>query len=60
MLRIKVSAGIAAGPEDGVTFDELMKKAVLALKQAKKGGRDRSVAASEIRGRMAGRSSWIT
>ncbi|MFZ5634571.1 MAG: diguanylate cyclase [Bacillota bacterium] len=60
LLRIKVSAGIAVAPEDGVTLDELLKKAARALRQAKKSGRDRIVTASDLKGRFAGRSSWLT
>lgn len=60
LLRIKFSVGIAVGPEDGETFDQLLKTASLALQRAKKNGRDRIVTASDLKGRFAGRSGWIT
>lgn len=60
LLRIKASFGIAVGPEDGETFDYILKRAALALRQAKKNGRDRIVTDTELKGRHAGRSGWIT
>lgn len=60
LLRIKVSVGIAVAPDDGESLDELLKAGARALQRAKKNGRDRIVAASEIKGRSTGRSSWIT
>ncbi|MCL6611459.1 MAG: sensor domain-containing diguanylate cyclase [Peptococcaceae bacterium] len=60
LLRIKVSVGLAVAPEDGESFDQLLKAAARALERAKKNGRDRIVAFSDLKGRSAGRSSWIT
>lgn len=59
LLRIKISAGIAVAPGDGVDLDELLKSAAKALKQAKKSGRDRIVTSSDLKGRYAGRSNWL-
>ncbi len=39
--RLTVSAGLASFPEDGTTYDELMKKADDALYEAKRAGRNR-------------------
>ena len=59
LLRIKVSIGAAAGgPEEA--FDRLVVKAGQALRKAKKDGRDRVLAASELKGRYSGRDSWLT
>jgi len=60
LLRIKVSVGIAAGPEDGETFEKLIQAAGMALKAAKKNGRDRVETASRLRDRYRGKSNWIT
>jgi diguanylate cyclase (GGDEF)-like protein len=59
LLRIKVSMGVAAGiSEEG--FDQLVVKAGRALAKAKKDGRDRIYAASQMKGRYSGRDSWLT
>ncbi|MFZ5648374.1 MAG: diguanylate cyclase domain-containing protein [Bacillota bacterium] len=59
LISVKVSAGIAVWPDDGESFDNLLKMAGMALKQAKKNGRDRTEAASGLNTRYAGRSGWI-
>ncbi|MCL5056618.1 MAG: sensor domain-containing diguanylate cyclase [Actinobacteria bacterium] len=59
LLRIKVSIGAAAGGPEEV-FDQLVIKAGQALRKAKKDGRDRVLAASELKGRYSGRDSWLT
>lgn len=46
--RITVSAGLASFPEDGTTYDALMKKADDALYQAKRSGRNEVSLASEL------------
>lgn len=54
--RITVSAGLAAFPEDGTTYEELLKRADDALYRAKNAGRNRVVLASaalETAGRTA-------
>ena len=38
-IRVTVSVGIAIAPDDGITADELMRHADIALYQAKNGGR---------------------
>ncbi|HBV96270.1 MAG: hypothetical protein JL50_02035 [Peptococcaceae bacterium BICA1-7] len=59
LLRIKVSIGVAAGgPEEA--FEKLAAEAGRALRKAKKDGRDRVIAASELKGRYSGRGSWLT
>ncbi len=60
LLRIKVSVGIAVAPDDGEGFEQLLKAAARALERAKKNGRDRIVTAAEMKGRLSGRSGWIT
>lgn len=45
--RVTVSAGLAAFPEDGTTYEELMKKADDALYEAKRSGRNQVRLASE-------------
>ncbi len=60
LLRIKVSVGLAVAPEDGESFDKLLKAASRALDRAKRNGRDRIVTASDLKGPTAGRSGWIT
>ncbi len=42
-IRVTVSVGIAIAPDDGITADELMRHADIALYQAKNEGRDRAV-----------------
>ncbi len=60
LIRIKVSQGIAVGPADGESLDELLKAASRALRRAKKSGRDCIVTASDLKSRNTGRSGWIT
>ena len=42
-IRVTASVGLAVAPDNGVTADELMRHADIALYQAKNGGRDRAV-----------------
>jgi diguanylate cyclase (GGDEF)-like protein len=42
-IRVTASVGIAVAPDDGISADELMRHADIALYQAKNGGRDRAV-----------------
>ncbi|MFZ5596393.1 MAG: diguanylate cyclase [Bacillota bacterium] len=60
VLTAKVSIGIAAAPENGESLDRLIKMAGLALREAKKKGRDRIETASGIRGRRTERGVWNT
>ncbi|MFZ5652593.1 MAG: diguanylate cyclase domain-containing protein [Bacillota bacterium] len=60
LVGVKASAGIAVWPEDGESFDHLLKMAGMALKMAKKKGRDRTEAASGLDTRYAGKGGWIT
>jgi diguanylate cyclase (GGDEF)-like protein len=46
-IRVTASVGIAVAPENGVTADELMRHADIALYEAKDRGRDRAVLFSE-------------
>jgi diguanylate cyclase (GGDEF)-like protein len=46
-VRVTASVGIAIAPENGVTADELMRHADIALYEAKDQGRDRAVLFSE-------------
>ena len=51
--RLTVSAGLAAFPEDGTTYEDLLKAADDALYQAKNGGRNRVALASPVVGSMS-------
>ena len=42
-IRVTASVGLAVAPDDGVTADELMRHADIALYEAKNQGRDRAV-----------------
>ena len=46
-IRVTASVGIAVAPDNGVTADELMRHADIALYEAKDRGRDRAVLFSE-------------
>jgi diguanylate cyclase (GGDEF)-like protein len=46
-IRVTVSVGLAVAPDNGVTADELMRHADIALYEAKGQGRDRAVLFSE-------------
>lgn len=45
-LELTLSAGVASAAGDGVSYDDLFRSADVALFEAKRGGRDRVVAAS--------------
>jgi diguanylate cyclase (GGDEF)-like protein len=42
-IRVTASVGLSVAPDDGVSADELMRHADIALYEAKNGGRDRAV-----------------
>ena len=52
-LRLTVSAGIAVGPPDGNTLDELWTRADRAMYLAKRGGGDEVATAAELEGAMS-------
>ncbi|NTW04874.1 MAG: GGDEF domain-containing protein, partial [Peptococcaceae bacterium] len=60
LLRIKFSIGLAVAPQDGKDFDQLLKGAGKALAKAKKNGRDQIVTMTALKGRLSGRSKWLT
>jgi diguanylate cyclase (GGDEF)-like protein len=60
LLRIKFSVGLAVAPEDGKDFEQLLKGAGKALAKTKKNGRDQILTMTELKGRLSGRSKWLT
>ncbi len=51
-LRLSLSIGVAVGPPDGKSLDELWKAADRAMYQAKHAGRDAVATAGELEGAM--------
>ena len=58
-IRVTASVGIAVAPDNGVTADELMRHADIALYEAKDRGRDRAVLFSEEMARQVERRRAI-
>ena len=58
-IRVTASVGIAVAPDNGVTADELMRHADIALYEAKDAGRDRAVLFSEDMARQVERRRAI-
>ena len=58
-IRVTASLGIAVAPDNGVTADELMRHADIALYEAKDAGRDRAVLFSEDMARQVERRRAI-
>ena len=58
-IRVTASLGIAVAPDNGVTADELMRHADIALYEAKDAGRDRAVLFSDEMARQVERRRAI-
>ena len=58
-IRVTASVGIAVAPDNGVTADELMRHADIALYEAKDRGRDRAVVFSDEMARQVERRRAI-
>jgi len=58
-IRVTASMGLAIAPDNGVTADELMRHADIALYEAKDAGRDRAVLFSEEMARQVERRRAI-
>ena len=61
LRQVSASLGVASFDEDGLTADDVLANADLAMYEAKEGGRDRAVvyrSAGHASGRLDGRVSW--
>ena len=61
LRQVSASVGVASFDEDGLTADDVLANADLAMYEAKEGGRDRAVvyrSAGHASGRLDGRVSW--